>query len=129
MDGWNYFKIVSMLYGGLLILRIPTMIMTSWGWLGSGERRPAWALPLGVVGIFLIVLTWYVHAMSPVEFSWVATLILTIANVKLVQAMLSRRRFQTFALRVASDPIQITRLDLALGAMGILLVIFGIFVY
>jgi hypothetical protein len=133
MIGPNYFKVLGLIYGALLILRIPLtrLLMgehtASAGESGFPDRKPGWTWPLGILASLLILLTWYVHAKSPVDFSWVVTLAVTITCYRLVRVLFSQKLFREFEERRTGPSL--TYPNLIIVAVGVLLVLLGIFVY
>jgi hypothetical protein len=133
MIGPNYFKVLSLIYGALLILRIPLtrLIMgkqtVSVGETGFSDRKSGWTWPLGILVILLVLFTWYVHARSPVDFSWVVTLAVTITGYKTVGVLFSHRRFRELGERETGPSL--TYPNMVFVAVGVLLVLLGIFVY
>jgi hypothetical protein len=136
MDGSSFFKALGIVYGALLILRLPAMRL-----LRSGEHRsenesadtvkqPVWVWPVGALGILLIVFTWYMHARYPVSYSWVATLAVTLTVFKGIQVLFSGRRFRDLISRVlVRDRTAFTRMDVTVLAVGLILILMGIWVY
>ena len=136
MDGWNYFKVLSIVYGILLVLWVPLMGLFRRRWARSKiepahpEKQPVWVWPAGTLAILLILWTWYVHAKSPASYSWVVTLAVTITAVKLVQTLFHRARFRaSIAWMIDGDRSRMTRSNLILAASGVLLIVMGLFVY
>ena len=133
MIGQNYFKVLSLIYGALLILRIPLARLLIGGRAASGDelepprRNPGWTWPLGILVLLLVLFTWYMHARSPVDFSWVVTLAVTITGYKLVLVLFSHKRFREFEGRRTGPSL--TYPNLIFFAVGVLLVLLGVFVY
>ena len=131
-----YFKILSIAFGVVVILKGPVMRLLArrWSQLGVSAVYPekqsfrVWAT--GVAGVVLIAVTWWMHLTRPVPWSLIVTVVVTLTLVKLSQVLFNYRRFRAFVLKVMKErPGYITVLDAAVGVLGGALVLLGIFVY
>ena len=131
-----YFKILSIAYGALMILKGPVIYLLGRRWprfdLGAvyPEKQPFWVWVASVAGLMLIGVTWAMHTRTHVEYSVIVALVVTLSLVKLSQALFNYRQFRQFAIRATKErPTHLLLLNVAIGVLGTALVLLGIFVY
>jgi hypothetical protein len=136
MIEWNYFKILSIVYGLVMILKGPVIHVLGEKWtkfeLGTAytEKQPLWVWIVGAAGILLVVFTWYMVFTTDVRYSLIITVIVTLTMVKVSQVLFNYERFREFAVRVTTqDTSTLTALNIATAVIGIGLVCLGVFIY
>lgn len=131
-----YFKILSIAYGVLMILKGPVMYLLARRWARFEvetvypEKQP-WRMWIAAVGaIILIAVTWVMHAKTDVEYSLIATLVVTLALAKVSQVLFNYEKFRAFAVKISNErPAYLLWLNVAVGIAGVGLVLLGMFVY
>ncbi len=131
-----YFKILSIAYGALMILKGPVVhfLGRRWARFEPGvvypEKQSFRVWVVGVVGLILIAVTWVMHVKTDVDYSLIVTLVVTLTFVKLSQLLFNYRRFRQFVVKVwEKNPPYLLWLNVAIGVLGTALVLLGIFVY
>lgn len=136
MIEWNYFRILSIAYGLVMILKGPIIHILGEKWtkfeLGTAytEKQPLWVWIVGAAGILLVIFTWYMFFTTEVQYSLIITLIITLTMVKVSQVLFNYKRFRTFAVKVTTkDTSVLTALNIVTAVIGVFLVLLGIFIY
>ena len=131
-----YFKILSIAYGVLMILKGPVVhfLGRRWARLEPGvvypEKQPFWVWGLGVGGLIVAAVTWRMHVKTDVDYSLIVTVVVTLTLLKLSQVLFNYKKFRAFTVKVTKErPGYLLWLNVALAVLGIGLVLLGIFVY
>jgi hypothetical protein len=132
----NYFQVLGLVFGLAAMLKPVYMHVLPWdehAFLSRvyAERRPAWVVPVAVVGLLLVALTWYVHFTAAVPYSLVLTILFSLTALKGLTLLLDYERFQRWvAGMLAEDRGRgVVLVDLAAGAIGLAIVLLALFVY
>jgi hypothetical protein len=132
----NYFKLLGLVFGLAAMLKPFYMHVLPWdehAFIARAytKRRPAWVVPVAVLGLALVALTWYVHFTAAVPYSPVLTILFSLTAVKGLTLLLDYERFQRWvAAMLAKDRGRgIVLVDLGAGAIGLAIVLLALFVY
>jgi hypothetical protein len=131
----NYFQVLSIVFGAILILTRPAIQFFPKQWnafelnTAYTEKQPRWVWLVGLFGLGLVAFTWYKHLTAGVPYSLVITLLLTLTLVKMSQVLFNYKQFRAFVVRVLEKDrktlalINLFALILGLAslAMGLLL--------
>lgn len=132
----NYFQVLSLIFGAILILTRPAIQFFPKKWndfelnTAYTEKQPRWVWVVGSLGLLLVGFTWYKHFSVSVPYSLVITLLLTLTLLKTSQVLFNYKQFRDFVVRVLTRDrkilaaINIVALILGLGALAM-----GIFLY
>jgi hypothetical protein len=132
----NYFQVMSLIFGAILILTRPAIQFFPKRWndfelnTAYTEKQPRWVWVVGSLGLLLVGFTWYKHFTAGVPYSLVITLLLTLTLLKTSQVLFNYKQFRDFVVRVLTRDrkilaaINIVALILGLGALAM-----GIFLY
>jgi len=131
-----YFKVLSIAYGVLMILRGPVVALLGRRWAhfrlnaAYSEKRPVWVWLTALADLVITALTWTMYLRTHVDYALIATLVVTLPLVRTSQVLFNYRRFREFTLKVAArKPAYLVTLDVAVAVLGAALVLLGIFVY
>jgi len=131
-----YFKVLSIAWGAVMVLEGPVTWLLARRWArvapdaAHRENPPFWVWAGAMAALVLIAVTWAMHVKSHVPYSLAPTLVVTLSLFKTSQVLFNYGRFRTFASRLtASHPGYLLALNVAAAAVGIALILLGIFVY
>ncbi|SDY23925.1 hypothetical protein SAMN05421736_101747 [Evansella caseinilytica] len=132
----NYFQVLSIVFGSVLILTRLAIQFFPKKWndfelnTAYTEEQPKWVWVVAAVGLLLVGFTWYKHFTTDVAYSLAVTLLLTLTLLKTSQVLFNYQQFRRFAVRVLTKDrkvlavINIVAFLLGLGALAM-----GLFLY
>ena len=132
----NYFKLLGLVFGLAAMLKPVYMHVLPWDEhtfiaKAYAKRRPAWVVPVAVLGLALVALTWFVHFTTDVPYSLVLTILFSLTALKGLTLLLDYERFQRWvAGMLAKDRGRgVVLVDVAAGVIGLAIVALAVFVY
>ena len=132
----NYFQVLSIVFGLILILTRPAIQFFPRQWnafelnTAYTEKQPRWVWFVGLLGLALVIFTWYKHFTAGVPYSIVVTLLLTLTLVKMSQVLFNYKQFRAFAVRVLErDRKTLTLINIFALILGLALLIMGFLLY
>ena len=132
----NYFKLLGLVFGLAAMLKPVYMHVLPWdehAFIAKtyAKQRPTWVVPVAVLGLALVALTWYVHFTTNVPYSLVLTILFSLTAVKGLTLLLDYARFQRWVAGMLSKDRgrAVVLVDLAAGAVGLAIVLLAVFVY
>ena len=132
----TYFQALALVFGVAAMLKPFYMHVLPWdeqAFLAKAyaQRRPAWVVPVAVLGLVLVALTWYVHFTTDVPYSLVITIVFSLTAIKGLALLLDYPRFQRWvAGMLAKDRgRQVVLIDIAVGVAGLAIVLLALLVY
>lgn len=132
----NYFQVLSVTFGAALILTRPAIQFFPERWnafeltRAYTEKQPRWVWFAGLIGLGLVVFTWYMHFTAEVPYSLVITLLFTLTLVKMSQVLFNYRQFRAFAKHVLErDRKTLTIINLSALVLGFVCLLMGFFLY
>jgi hypothetical protein len=132
----NYFQGLGLIFGLAAMLKPVYMHVLPWdehAFIAKAytKRRPPWVVPVAILGLALVALTWYVHFTAGVPYSLVLTILFSLTALKGLTLLLDYDRFQRWvAAMLAKDRGRgVVLVDLAAGAFGLAIVLLALFVY
>ena len=131
----NYFQVLAIAFGGILILVRPIMHLFPRRWAefemskAYTERQPAWVWAAGVLGVALVAFTWYRQITAPVPYSIIITLAITLTLVKLSQVLFNYKQFRAFAEKALTrDRSVLAKITAGTVLLGFVLLGMGVWV-
>ena len=132
----NYFQVLSIVFGAILILTRPAIQFFPKQWnafelnTAYTEKQPRWVWYVGLFGIGLVAFTWYKHFTAGVPYSLVITLLLTLTLVKMSQVLFNYQQFRAFVVRVLEkDRKTLALINVAALILGIASLLIGFLLY
>lgn len=132
----NYFQVLGTVFGLAAMLKPVYMHVLPWdekAFLAKtyDRQRPAWIVPVAVVGLAWVALTWYLHLTAGVPHSWVVTVLFSLTALKAIALLFDYGRFQRWvAGLLAKDRGRgVVMVDLAVGALGLAIVVASFVLY
>ncbi len=132
----NYFQILSIAFGLLLILTRPAIQFFPKQWnafelnTAYTEKQPRWVWVVGLFGLGLVALTWYKHFTAGVPYSIVITLLLSLTLIKMSQVLFNYEQFRVFVVRVLEkDRKTLVLINIFALILGIISLLLGFLLY
>ena len=132
----NWFKLLSLVWGAVMILRWPAMHLFPRAWnrfeLGVAytEKRGPWVLGAVAAGLAVVAYTWYEYVVRPIPYAIVVAVLATLTLIKLSQLLFGYGRFRQFAQHaMVEDRRKLLAINILTALAGIGLVWLGLFVY
>ena len=132
----NYFKVLGLVFGLAAMLKPLYMHLLPWdenAFIAKayGKERPAWIVPVALVGLGLVALTWYLHFTTDVPYSLILTILFSLTALKGIALLFDYERFQKWvAGMLAKDRGRgVVLVDVGAGAIGLVIVLLALFVY
>ncbi len=93
------------------------------------KKRPWWVVPVGIVGLLLVAVTWYMELTTDLTYSLVISILFSLTAIKAVLFVFNYEKFQQWveALNSKEKSKSILFIDLAVALFGIAIVLFSIF--
>ena len=136
MNTWNFFKVISIVYGLAMVFRGPVVNRLTEHWRDAehagydADRSPGWLWFPAATGFFLMAYTWYRHFTSDVEHSWILAGVLTITIIELSRRIYNNECFKVvFYDEYIEDIWRTAILNLVLVLGGAMLLYMGLFIY
>ncbi len=132
----NYFQVLSIAFGLILILTRPAIQFFPKQWnafelnTAYTEKQPRWVWFVGLFGLILVIFTWYMHFAADIPYSIFITLLLTLTLVKMSQVLFNYKQFRAFAVRVLEkDRKTLTLINIFALFLGLAALIMGFLLY
>ncbi len=132
----NYFQVLSIVFGLILILTRPAIQFFPKQWnafelnTAYTEKQPRWIWFVGLFGLALVIYTWYMHFTAGIPYSIVITLMLTLTLVKMSQVLFNYKQFRAFMVRVLEKDRQtLTLINIFALILGIASLLMGFLLY
>lgn len=132
----NYFTWLGLVFGLAALLKPVYMHVIPWdenAFIAKAyaEKRPRWIVPVAVLGLGLVALTWYQHFTADVDYSLVLTIIFSLTALKAITLIFDYRRFHTWVAKMLSRDKgkKIVLVDIAASVIGLAIVVLAIIVY
>ena len=132
----NYFTWLGLLFGLAALLKPVYMHVIPWNEnafiaKAYAEKRPRWIVPVAVIGLGLVALTWYQHFTAGVEYSLILTILFSLTALKAITLIFDYKRFHTWVAKMLSKDKgkKVVLVDIGASAIGLAIVVLAILVY
>lgn len=131
----NYFKMLSLVFGFAALLKPFYMHVIPWDenkFIAKtySKERPAWIVPVAIIGLLLIAYTWYQHLTTDVPYSIIITLIFSLTALKGLILLFDYQKFYGWVAKMLDrNQKEIVLVDVAAGLIGLIMVLLGLFLY
>ncbi|MGK7396286.1 MAG: hypothetical protein ACNS62_17035 [Candidatus Cyclobacteriaceae bacterium M3_2C_046] len=128
----NYFKILGIIFGLAALLKPVYMHLIPWNeqkFIAKAyqARRPRWILPVALLGLFLVIFTWYKEITTTIDYSWIITLLFSLTAIKAMLFLFDYARFQKWVTGMLDDNgKRIVKMDYWVGLFGLIVLTFSI---
>jgi len=136
MGGCNFFNVLSVIMGMLMLFQQAMHLVFTSGWRrfvlqwAMPPKRPAWMMPAVAGSGVLIVLTWVMYFVSDVRYSLVLAVFMSVGLIKMHQIVFNYEGLRRLTDAFLGGNRAVTAAG-ALGAtiLGLVLVWLGVCVY
>lgn len=132
----NYFKVLGIIFGLAALLKPVYMHLLPWDENQFLERfyskeRPLWIVIIAIIGLALIILTWYLHFTLEIEYSIYMTILFSLTSLKALVLLFDYSRFQEAVAKMLKKDRgrQIVLIDIGVSILGIIILIITFLVY
>ena len=132
----NYFTVLGVAFGLAAALKPFYMHVLPWdeqAFIAKAyaSERPAWIVPVAILGLGLVALTWYVHFTTFVPYSWVLALVFSLTALKAVVLLFDYQRFHALVAGLLRKDRGrgVVVIDIATGIVGVAIIAFTLAVY
>ncbi len=131
----NYFKVLGIVFGLLALLKPIYMHLIPWDenkFIAKAYKkdRPKWVIPVAVIGLLLVIFTWYKELTTDIPYSLVITIIFSLTAVKALMFIFDYEKFQKWVAGMLSDKgKKIVFIDILVGIFGLAVIIASLLVY
>ena len=132
----NYFTWLGLIFGLAALLKPVYMHVIPWdenAFIAKAyaEKRPRWIVPVAVVGLALVALTWYQHFTAGVEYSLILTILFSLTALKAITLIFDYKRFHAWVAKMLSKDRgrKVVLVDIGASLIGLAIVLLAILVY
>jgi hypothetical protein len=132
----NYFKILGIIFGLAAFLKPFYMHIIPWDEnkfiaKAYSEKRPAWIVPVAVLGLALVALTWYMHFTADIQYSLVITILFSLTAIKAIALIFDYKRFQEWVKGMLSQDKGrgIVLVDIGASIFGLAVIVLTLYFY
>ena len=93
------------------------------------KEKPKWVYLVSILGVALVLLTWYQVFSLSIEYSWVIALLLSLTLVKISALLFNYQKFRIFASEILNNPKKKLKLNISVFIVSIIMIVLGVFVY
>lgn len=130
----NYFQILGLIFGLLALLKPLYMHIIPWDenrFIAKtySEKRPAWILPVAVLGLLLVCFTWFMELTTLVPYSMIITVLFSLTAIKGLTLLFNYEKFHSFVSGMLSKDRgkDIILIDALVGVFGLIVVIISLY--
>ncbi len=132
----NYFKVLGIIFGlvaGLKPFYIHLLPYDENKVLGKAyaSKRPAWVIPVGILGLLLVAFTWYKEFTTEIPYSIILALIFSLTAIKAFFFIFNYEKFQQWVAKMLEEQQgkKIVVLDIFVGILGLAVILASILLY
>lgn len=129
----NYFQMLGICFGLAAFLKPFYMHVLPWdenAFLAKAysKKRLSWIIPVAIIGIFLVVFTWYKELTTDIQYSIVITLLFSATAVKAIVFLVDYQKFQKWVSGMLSQNKgkKIVIIDVFAGLFGLILIVLSV---
>jgi hypothetical protein len=95
------------------------------------QKRPKWIVPVAIVGLLLVVLTWYKELTTDVAYSMVITILFSLTSIKALMFIFNYEKFQKWVSGMLAEKNEkkIVLVDIMVGVFGFVVIIASISIF
>lgn len=129
----NYFQILGIVFGLVAFLKPFYMHVLPWDenkFIANTykEKRPAWIIPVALIGLALVGFTWYMEVVTDIRYSLVITIMFSLTAIKAIVFIVDYRKFYNWVAGMLKkdEGKKIVLVDVAAGVFGLVMIAFSI---
>jgi hypothetical protein len=129
----NYFKILGLVFGTIALLK-PVYIHVipydenKFIARAYSNKRPVWIVPVVIIGLLLVLYTWYIEITTNYAYSVVISLLFTLTAVKGLILLFNYRKFYMWVSKMlrTGGGKEILRVNIGASIFGFIMIILTI---
>ncbi|MFO7826976.1 MAG: hypothetical protein R6V23_00020 [Bacteroidales bacterium] len=132
----NYFKILGIVFGLAAMLKPFYMHLIPWDenkYIAKAytKKRPKWVVPVAIVGLALVGLTWYKELTTDIPYSLIITIIFSLTAIKAIFFIFDYEKFQQWVagMLAKNDGKKIVLVDILAGVFGLIVFVASMIIY
>lgn len=132
----NYFKGLAVIFGIIAFLKPFIMHVIPWDenkfiQKAYSKKRPKWIVPVAIIGIILVVFTWYKYFTTDVQYAIILAILFSLTAIKAIVFIFDYEKFYKWIQKMINkeNGKDIVLIDIGAGIFGLLLILLGIFIY
>jgi hypothetical protein len=132
----NYFKVLGIIFGLVALLKPVYMHLLPWDentFIEKfySEKRPPWIIPIVLVGLGLVALTWYLHFTLNVPNSIYIAVLFSLTALKGLTLLFDYSRFQKMVARMLRKDRgrEIVLIDIGVALLGLIILVVTFLIY
>ncbi len=125
----NYFKLLGIIFGTAALLKPFYMHILPWDEnkfiaRAYSKKRPGWIVPVAIIGIALVMFTWYKEITTDIKYSLVLSILFSLTSIKAVFFLFDYEKFQKWVAGMLSrnKGRQIVIVDIFTGVFGLIMI-------
>ncbi len=130
-----YFSILCYIWSAIAIISRIAMFAMKDNWnkweteKAYSQKKPFWVYIVCIVGIVIIITTWYVNFKYNVSLGWILSILITLTSIKMVNIIFNYNKFRDFIIKTLNNKGKMMKLNVLVLALSIILIFMGIFLY
>ena len=92
-------------------------------------NKPAWVNLIAILGILLVIYTWYHIFTHSIAYSWIIAVLITITLFKAFNLLFKYNQFREFVVRTLNNTRRWKLINILVICFAICLILMGIFLY
>lgn len=131
--GFNYFALLCFIWAiiGLCSRVVIKKLGVRWKdweeYCAYPEAKPKWLLPVDLLAVALIALTWYMVAASEVRKAWIIAVLMTLVVLKAMAQMFKYNEFRAFVKKALADDKLFAKINTSVTVFSLCLIGLGIY--
>ena len=125
----NYFQGLGIVFGLVAMLKPVYMHLLPYDEnrvlsKAYSRKRPAWVIPVAVLGLALVAFTWVKHFTTDIPYSLVITLLFSLTAIKALLFIFDYQKFQKWVAGMLADKRgkKVVVVDLFVGLFGLVVI-------
>lgn len=126
----NYFKVIGLILGLIAMLKPVYMHLIPWDEMifiknAYKKDRPKCMIWIALVGLFLVMFTWYKELTTDISYSIYITILVTLSALKAILLLFDYKSFQKWISEMLEhgENRKIIAIDVLVGVIGAVIVI------
>ena len=132
----NYFKILGIVFGLAAMLKPFYMHLIPWDenkYIAKAytKERPKWVVPVAIVGLVLVGITWYKEVTTDIPYSLIITIIFSLTAIKAIFFIFDYEKFHQWVagMLAKDDGKKIVLVDILAGVLGLIVFVASMIIY
>lgn len=132
----SYFKILGIIFGLAAMLKPFYMHLIPWDenkFIAKAytKKRPRWVVPVAVVGLVLVGVTWYKELTTDIPYSMIITLIFSLTAIKAIFFIFNYEKFQQWVAGMLAKDAgkKVVLVDILAGVFGLIVLTTSVIIY